>query len=162
LGEGYFQSIDKILEMLVFFMGVVEMGDLDSLEELIGELAPHIFSPNATLKAKAHKLFTLLISDHKSTRTGGLCRQVKVALENQQTEAEKKEAVWRDEDTLREYIGTLVKGLVYGISENIEDNIELTKFIIQNTGPALLAQQLPRVLGPVIRVSSYPLNLRQK
>lgn len=55
-----------------------------------------------------------------------------------------------------------MKGLVYGNNDNIEDNIEMTKFLIKNAEPQLLNPYITKILGPIIRVSSYPLYQRQK
>jgi hypothetical protein len=38
----------------------------------------------------------------------------------------------------------------------------MTRFLIKNTDPKLLNPQIPRILGPIIRVSSYQLYQRQK
>lgn len=38
----------------------------------------------------------------------------------------------------------------------------MIKFMIKNTEPSILNPEIPRILGPIIRVSSYPLYQRQK
>jgi ABC-type xylose transport system substrate-binding protein len=84
-----------------------------------------------------------------------------VSLENQHSTYQNM-TIWKDEETVNDYIGILVKGLVYGNNENIEDNIEMTKFLLKNADIKIIASQIPRILGPLIRVSSYQLYQRQK
>jgi hypothetical protein len=38
----------------------------------------------------------------------------------------------------------------------------MTKFIIKNADPKILDPLIAKILGPIIRISSYPLFQRQK
>lgn len=63
----------------------------------------------------------LLIFDSKAAKTGSYYKQMIVSLENQNSEAENKDfVIWSEEGILKDYINILVKGLVYGNTDNIE------------------------------------------
>lgn len=38
----------------------------------------------------------------------------------------------------------------------------MTKFLIKNADPKIMDPQIAKILGPIIRVSSYPLFQKQK
>lgn len=117
----YYGAIGKMLEMLVFFLNSIELAEIESLDELIGEISPHIFDGTDQIKANSHRIFMLLISDTKAAKTGSYYKQMIVSLENQNSEAENKDfVIWNEELILKDYINILVKGLVYGNTENIE------------------------------------------
>lgn len=122
--EVYTGVIARLLDMLVFFLNSIDLEEIDSLDELIGEIAPHIFDEATNIRSNAHKIFMLLISNHKDQKTGSYYKQMIVSLENQGSElGHKNFVIWDDEVTLRDYVSILVKGLVYGNNENITENI---------------------------------------
>ena len=69
-----------MLEMLVFFLNSIELAEIESLDELIGEISPHIFDGTDQIKANSHRIFMLLISDTKAAKTGSYYKQRIVSL----------------------------------------------------------------------------------
>lgn len=68
--------------MLVFFLNSISLSEIDSLDQLIGEITPYIFKGTGKIKHHAHRIFMILISDNKSRQTGLYYRQMIVSLEN--------------------------------------------------------------------------------
>lgn len=78
--EVYTGVIARLLDMLVFFLNSIDLEEIDSLDELIGEIAPHIFDEAINIRSNAHKIFMLLISNHKDQKTGSYYKQMIVSL----------------------------------------------------------------------------------
>ena len=98
--DKFYPSIDQLLGMMVFFLQSIDLKEIDSLEELIGEISSYIFAPVEAVKRNSHKLFMILISDNKNTQTGVYYRQMMVSLENQNAEMAKKggkDKIWHEE-----------------------------------------------------------------
>lgn len=98
--ENFLPSVDQILGMIAFFLQSIDLKDIDTLEELIGEISPYIFLGTASIKKNAHKIFMILISDNKNTQTGIYYKQMIVSLENQSAEFAGKVTetkIWHEE-----------------------------------------------------------------
>ena len=78
--DKFLPSVDQILGMLAFFLQFIDLKNIDSLEELIGEISPYVFIGNQSIQKNAHKIFMILISDNKSTQTGAYYKQMIVSL----------------------------------------------------------------------------------
>ena len=100
--------------MLSFFLQAIELKEIESLEELIGEISPFIFTGDDLIKRNAHRIFMILISDHKAPQTGLYYRQMIVSLENQSIKVGEGACIWSEEEIIKEFISVLVKGLAYG------------------------------------------------
>ena len=71
-----------------------------------------IFFEDKVLQNLGHKIFLLLISDNKSSRTGPYIRQMIVSLENNLSSED--QLIWQDEIIVKDYVNMLVKGIAYG------------------------------------------------
>ena len=59
-------------------------------------------------------------------------------------------------------MSVLVKGTAYGREEVMEESMGLLEFLINHTPRKLAEKYILRITGPIIRVSNYPLLMRQK
>lgn len=74
--------VEKLFEMILFFLNSISLGEIESLEQLIGVVSPFIFKGTKLISENAHKIFLILISDPKGPQTGLYYRQLIVSLEN--------------------------------------------------------------------------------
>ena len=84
--------IEKLFDMVLFFLNSISLEEVESLEELIGEVAPFVFKGNDNIKSNAHKIFLILISDPKASQTSLYYRQLVTALENNK----KNQYIWNE------------------------------------------------------------------
>lgn len=56
----------------------------------------------------------------------------------------------------------LVKGIAYGKEEIMEESLEFFEFIMEHTPRELMEKEILRIVGPIIRISNYPLLQKQK
>jgi hypothetical protein len=146
--------------MLLFFLNSTQISEIDDLESIIGQLSPLIFLENPTLRALGHKIFLLLISDNKSQKTSFYIRQMVVSLENNLTS--ESQVIWEDEVTFKDYVNMLVKGIAYGREDIMEESLDMFEFIMSHTPKELVEREILRIVGPIIRISNYPLLQKQK
>lgn len=85
-------AIEKLFEMVLFFLNSISLSEIESLESLIGEVAPFIFKGTEKVTDYGHKIFLILISDPKGSQTGLYYKQLIVTLENNKSH----EKIWKD------------------------------------------------------------------
>lgn len=106
----------KILQifvnMILFFLNSTPLSEIDDLEIIVGQISPLIFIGDDDLSALGHKIYLLVISDHKSFKTSEYIRQMRVSFENNMTK--EGQNIWEHDSILKDYISILVKGVAYG------------------------------------------------
>lgn len=56
----------------------------------------------------------------------------------------------------------MVKGIAYGKEEVMEESLDMIEFLIKHTPRALIENYILKIVGPIIRISNYPLLQKQK
>jgi hypothetical protein len=148
------------VNMLLFFLNSTPLSEIEDLDTLIGQLSPLVFLADPELQRIGHRIYLLLVADHRNQRTAEYLRQMVVSFENKA--AEGKKTVWEDEAVLHDYVQMLVKGIAYGTVEVMEDSLDMTEFLLAHTTPQLLEREVLRLVGPVLRICNYPLMQKQK
>ena len=72
------------------------------------------------------------------------------------------EVVWSEEETLHDYVQVLVKSIAYGRDDVMEQAFEVIRFVMAHSKRALLEKLILKIVGPIIRISNYPLSQKQK
>jgi hypothetical protein len=83
-----------------------------------------------------------------------------VSLENNITS--QTQVIWEDEVTFKDYVNMLVKGIAYGREDIMEESLDMFEFIMSHTPKELVEREILRIVGPIIRISNYPLLQKQK
>lgn len=56
----------------------------------------------------------------------------------------------------------MVKGIAYGRDDVMEESLDMFEFIMAHTPKELVEPEILRIIGPIIRISNYPLLQKQK
>jgi hypothetical protein len=64
--------------------------------------------------------------------------------------------------TFKDYVNMLVKGIAYGREDVMEESLDMFEFIMAHTTKELVEKEILRIVGPIIRISNYPLLQKQK
>jgi hypothetical protein len=154
------KTLITFVNMVIFFLNSTPIDEIDDLDIIIGQMSPLIFFKDETISTLGHKIYLLVISDHKSVKTSEYIRQMKTSFEN--NISNDSQNVWENEEVLKDYISSLVKGTAYGREEVMEESLEMLEFIIAHTPRPLVEKYILKIVGPLIRISNYPLLMRQK
>lgn len=65
--------------MLLFFLNSTPLIEIEDLDTIIGQISPLIFFNDSQLRGLGHRIFLLLIADHKSPKTSEYIRQMIVS-----------------------------------------------------------------------------------
>jgi len=65
--------------MLLFFLNSTPLMEIEDLDMIIGQISPLVFFEDAELRGLGHRIFLLLIADHKSPKTSEYIRQMVVS-----------------------------------------------------------------------------------
>ena len=146
--------------MVVFFLNATPLSDIDDLEIILGKVAPLVFFEDSDFSTLGHKIYMLVIVDNKNEKTSEYIRQMRNSFDNHLTK--ESQYIWEDETILKDYVSLLVKGLAYGREEVMEESLEMLEFLMAHTPRVLLEKYILKIVGPIIRISNYPLLMRQK
>lgn len=146
--------------MVIFFLNSTPLEEINDLDIIIGQICPLIFFKDDELSALGHKIYLLVITDCKSYKTAEYIKQMTVSFENKLTSDDQH--IWDNEEVLKDYVAILVKGIAYGKEEVMEESLDMIEFLIRRTPRKLMEKYILKVVGPVIRISNYPLLQKQK
>ncbi len=162
--DGHKAEDKKILQIFVnmvyFFLTSTPLSEIEDLDIIIGQICPIIFLNDDELGVLGHKIYLLVITDSKSHKTAEYIKQMTVSFENKLERDDQH--IWENEEILYDYISILVKGIAYGKEEVMEESLEMVDFMIKHTPRALAEKYILKIVGPIIRISNYPLLQRQK
>ena len=143
--------------MILYFLGATPLEEIEDLENLISDVTT-ILKRGGKITEVIHKILLLLVSDFKAHQTITYYKQLIVSMENNLSDV----TIWSDENIFENYLKTLVKGVAYGINGVMVQCMKMIEFMLGKTDQVLIKKNMPKILGPVIRVGSYPIHPSQK
>ena len=154
------KMLQIFVNMITFFLNSTPLSEIDDLQIIVGQISPLIFIGDDDIAALGHKIYLLVITDPKSFKTSEYIRQLRVSFENNLTRDGQN--IWENENILKDYISILVKGVAYGREEVMQESLDLLEFMVAHTSRELAEKYILKIVGPIIRISNYPLLQRQK
>jgi len=161
LEEKDLRIVKKLLNVVFFFLSSIEIGEIEELEILLGEITPLLFTKEHLISESVHKIFEILISDPKQPKTALYIKQMIVSMENN-AGSRNITIIWDEKETATNYIQILVKCIAYGNSETMEEALEMMKFLMKFTKREIIDKEILKIIGPIVRAVNYPLMLKQK
>jgi hypothetical protein len=156
--------LETLLEILIFFLDGTPPEETGNLEKLITEITPLTFNRDQELMSLINKILSSLFRNPNKEYASNYFKQFAVCLENMISDRKLEGSlpIWEDTESAKLYVSIFVDTLVYGGVEMFADTLTVLQLFLKRAPLAVLQEAIVRIIGAIIRISSYRLNRKQK